>query len=48
MKFTAGEDLEFRLWAQMVDFFVGNQIVGEDDLKLCAMLCCEGFNFPDC
>jgi hypothetical protein len=37
MGFTAGEDFEFRLWAQMVDFGLGDQIVREDDFKLRSM-----------
>jgi len=34
MRFTAGEDFEFGLFAQAVDLVLGNQIVREDDLGL--------------
>jgi len=47
MRFTAGEDFEFGLFAQAVDLVLGNQIVREDDLGLCSTLSCKGFDPTD-
>jgi hypothetical protein len=42
MGFTAGENLEFRFWAQMIDFGLGDQIVREDDVGLYSTLVLTG------
>jgi hypothetical protein len=47
MRFTAGENLEFRLSARGIDFFVDDRIAREDDLGLRSTLGSKGFDLID-
>ncbi len=44
MGFTAGEDFEFGLWAQMVDFGLGDEFIGPDNIDWMVLGCSEGFD----
>jgi len=45
--FTPGENLDFGMFAKLVDFGLGDQIVREDDLDLLSTLSCNGFDLTD-
>jgi len=47
MRFTAGENLYFGMFAKPVDLFRGDKIVREDHLDLLSTLNCNGFDLLD-